>query len=492
MMEDKDVIAPVVCTPDPTGRVLVTLCGIVSLVFVAIAIHTPPRSAGDWVAFGSLLTFFLVLGVGVTIHERVCRIVADEDGLSWRGVRGERRAAWSEVSDYYDHQFGSSNGRYFEAVVIVGGARLRFDKSWRNSGGIKAAIVLNAKDAKADRWELLGARTNVDRPQVFGYSGITGNGRLLMIIVANLIALNELYDTPYHAYVKSIARFHHVEPYTIAMLAMHVSLWVMMLVTLNAMLLSGYTEFLKRKKETITFDRETLTFSDGVSALTARWDEVTDYYWTSSPSDMIKMPIIGRIETPGGPICFLRDMDKGTRLARIVELYASKARQHEWRIEDSWQSLEPAAPATDHQRGIKRFGYRNRFVRFFAVMATLLIAAPILIYLLHHIVSLPSGKFGAGIAVVPFVLACYLWSVFNRSAVVVDDDSIIKISPLGQRRIGWDNVRYVCLYGAQSPIRGLVKSDHCTIIITESVTNVADLLIEIERRSLNATIEKSG
>jgi len=488
-MNDNDREFPVICTPS----LLWWVFALGSAIYGCLPILMPDKGVGhkdDWILWLICGGFWLT-SLCCIVYQLVTRIVADENGISWRTIRGANRADWSEVGDYYDEEVAGGNGRTVKSTVIARESKVRFDKNWRNASNLKTAIAFRAASAKAHEWGFLGARDEEEWPQVFGYSQRNGKAALAAAIVldAGLIVL--AYTMVHAMYVKSIETYHHIEPTTIAS-----SVFMLLLVALYAIFVNGaclprYRQLSKRKNQTITVDRETLTFSDGATVLTVHWNEVTDYYWTCAQKQFLKANNLGRIETLHGPVSFYHEINYRSRLAKIVEKYAVNAKQREWRIVQSYDSLETPSSVADQALGVRRFGYRNRTVRALVGLPTICTVAPMIAVACQYVLGTPVLIVTLGLSCAVLPITVYGWAVFFRSAIVIDDDAITKISPLGELRIRWDDVQEVKIKPLGERSGGYVKSDRAKISITGYETNVGDLVAEIERRAVNATIKRS-
>jgi len=475
---DDDIKYPIVSTPNRSLGGLAVLC----IVFGLLNQHLQ-HETGDWshIAAGYAVCFIpAILIIPVLL---LYRIVADETGISWRTFNGLSHANWSEVSDYYDDQVGSMSN----AVVVARETKIRFGNDWRNASDLKTAITHHASNAKAKEWGFLWARDDDRGPEVFGYSEKKRYIWLWTLILGNAIIL--IYTAPnlYILFVKNVAVFHHIAPIMIAMFAVTNLVFAMPFVLFNGLVLPSYIGFAGRMKQMITVDDETITFFDGESTVIARWDEVSDYYFTSSPGQTIKRSDLGWIETANGPFCFQIGIDNYTRLVWIVRKYAMNAKQQVWRLEKSYTSLEPSQPLADQERGSKRYSYRNRMVRSLAAFVTIFPAMP----LLQRLLGQPVPRVVLDGAIVVLVITGYIWAVFYRSAIIIDDDAITHIFPMGRRRIPWDEVTRINIRPLEAPLGISVQSERGRIAITGFETNVQDLGNEIERRSVNATIKRS-
>jgi len=111
--------------------------------------------------------------------------------------------------------------------------------------------------------------------------------------------------------------------------------------------------------------------------------------------------------------------------------------------------------------------------------------------LLQRLLGQPVPRVVLDGAIVVLVITGYIWAVFYRSAIIIDDDAITHIFPMGRRRIPWDEVTRINIRPLEAPLGISVQSERGRIAITGFETNVQDLGNEIERRSVNATIKRS-
>jgi hypothetical protein len=75
---------------------------------------------------------------------------------------------------------------------------------------------------------------------------------------------------------------------------------------------------------------------------------------------------------------------------------------------------------------------------------------------------------------------------------VLDDNEITKITPFGKTRVVWNDVTEVKVNLGELIGGSFVKSERRTLPISSLLNNVADLIAEIQKHAVNATIRKDA
>ena len=132
------------------------------------ALHPPvgqPVDVGGAVAFGAIGFVIVTLGVGAGAWERRSAVVADREGLRWRGLGGWRSAHWGEVRDYYD-MVPANGSRRITSVIQTPAGTLSFHSQWSNRDALRAVVAERVGGAD---WEIDGCRASDSWSHVFGY-----------------------------------------------------------------------------------------------------------------------------------------------------------------------------------------------------------------------------------------------------------------------------------------------------------------------------------
>jgi hypothetical protein len=79
-------------------------------------------------------------------------------------------------------------------------------------------------------------------------------------------------------------------------------------------------------------------------------------------------------------------------------------------------------------------------------------------------------------------------AAFYHSSITIDKDGITQISIFGEKRVRWDDVKEANL--SSDSLCYFVKSDKCRIFFSIYISDIGELKGEIERRAVNAKIER--
>jgi hypothetical protein len=288
---------------------------------------------------------------------------------------------------------------------------------------------------------------------------------------------------------KLFAGFPHVAWYQVGIFVMMLFSIFMMFIIPVIIALPRYNELKKRRRETITLDCKKIGFRDEISVIEAKWDDVTDCYWTTKGWSMVR---VGIIETKSGSISFYYEIEKYGILTKIVEKYASNVSLAKWRMISPNDSLEPKNAGIDisgPQNDTKRYSYRTRSYRAMIAFPFLWTFIPILGPGCRHMIlgdPLDFHIFEASL--IPGLLSCYLLAAFYHSSITIDKDGITQISIFGEKRVRWDDVKEANL--SSDSLCYFVKSDKCRIFFSIYISDIGELKGEIERRAVNAKIER--
>jgi hypothetical protein len=446
-----------------------------------------PRTSDAWVFFGVITPLFLIGALYLAFRQLTYRIVATEDGISWRLWQSSGQAMWADVRDYYNEASNRRSSGY-NSKIVAGRTSIGFNIRWTHSAELKAAVERHATAAKAKAWGCLGARDEDGWPQTFGYS-LRKAKRSLNTLVSCVVLV--IGGDGWLATFCMVAR--HKDGFSIAMFG-----FTALVLTLYGALISTspwltYKELRRRKSESIIVDRETLTFTSGEDVTAASWSDVIDYYWTTSVGGILKISNQARVETRSGPICFFFEIDDCPRLTKIVETYATNAAHHKWRTVSACESLEPRQSPWNGDSGGKRYSYRSRTVRILLAIPAVYVIAPFVVAASQYCLGLPVATTRlCWIGGPSLLLLGYGLAVFYRSAIVLDDNEITKITPFGKTRVVWNDVTEVKVNLGELIGGSFVKSERRTLPISSLLNNVADLIAEIQKHAVNATIRKDA
>jgi hypothetical protein len=112
---------------------------------------------------------FLMGAVSLLLYDLRARVIADADGLRWRGIFGGwKRASWADVDDYF-RVLDSMSGR-IGVVVFRDGRRLKLGSDLNDLKRLETMISEQATNAKASGWLIRSKEGTIVGTHVFSYS----------------------------------------------------------------------------------------------------------------------------------------------------------------------------------------------------------------------------------------------------------------------------------------------------------------------------------
>lgn len=320
--EQREVLAPV-CLRADNGNwgvvAFLSLAGLTLLVLLLLAKASGDPAAGVLTALFTLMSLVPVFLGGYCQARTV--IIADEDGLRWRRLRGWRVASWADVTGYYDQRTpGSEQTSRFAAakwqrVVKTRAGTLTFDENeWGNDRQFRIWVRQRATSASIRSWGEMRKQPD-DWPPVFHYNTAINQNMQRWLhhwhgigLVAVVIYFGWAWETT------------HTLPGW-GWLLTPTSLFFIGKQILLLSLRPTYRQTVPYLKRKVRANVAGLTFIDEDKRELIPWGEITDFYQNGLRSVIV---------TERGEWDFLSTLTGFESLRRIIRRYAVNAKPTEW------------------------------------------------------------------------------------------------------------------------------------------------------------------
>ena len=418
--------------------------GLVGLMAGALAIlptiAARPNLAFQLVVFGTLGCPGFAGGGLTAWWMRHARLIADANGLRWRGLFGWKSARWADVQDYYDRIPASSQQRVpMSAIIKTSAGTLSFNRQWTNFDGFREQVTRLSTQSAARQWDILGSRPCDVWPRVFRYDTWQNIWTPRILLKLLLTAVAYLIAQPMMQMASLAGQIGW--NMTLAMAGICVLLTVPM-GWLLLLLFFSYQAAGRRKKERITADTQGIVFEDGAWRMEAAWADVTGYSIVQESS-----PWSGKyvVETRQGKFDFLGNIGSVILLLAIIQRYATEAADREWKNRVNPEALGgEAARWSGGQSGIgaRVYHYKTRFYRaslwvpvsmsltlgFFAWVTTqgVAIGGSAAGWLTG------SGAFG--------ILWLMGWYAYHTYRIETDEASLTRFTPISKQQLLWTQI----------------------------------------------------
>ena len=165
--------------------VIALLCVIGSVPLLLSCTKILPVNITGQVLLGLYAAVILVPCALFGYWQKRAVVVADDTGLTWRGLGKWHTANWSEITDYYEQLRPKANTTI---TIVTESAKLNIKSDiWGKAAEFKKAIANKALNAQVRKWGFLGARSEVDWPRTFHYN--TTDNRFAIYAMPGLIAV---------------------------------------------------------------------------------------------------------------------------------------------------------------------------------------------------------------------------------------------------------------------------------------------------------------
>ena len=155
------------------------------LACLTIALTSPEPFAPENILFGCLMGLpVLTGGISLLVFAQRAYVIADKEGLRWRGLGRERRVSWGDITDYY-----LDSVRRPAPLVDTPHGQINLSL-WSNLEQLKAAVAAGALHAKSKSWDVRGIRPEDEWPVAFRY---TNNSRAMRVVEKAMLCFLSLY-----------------------------------------------------------------------------------------------------------------------------------------------------------------------------------------------------------------------------------------------------------------------------------------------------------
>ena len=483
--------APLISHPKTEFWVLIgfwALIGIGLWVSVAMAAINRPQTAFPgataWQIFVVLAIFFyLPCALGAWLMRRL-RIVADENGLHFRGLWKSRSVAWASIEDYELRL--APQATLPQSWICSDGQWHRLSRLYAHRARLHERIVQRARHSRARAWQLDALREDGPWPQIFVYRD-TATWKLALPLVALSLLM---FALPFFSPSSSNAAWRARAPAEwLDLLARP----LVMVALFGLLALPGCLRLRAKRRllsQEIVADREALTWFDGQNSTRILWADIADYYKADAPG-FLALP---RCIVQGGAarVVFGRDIERGQELCALIVARARHAACSGWHYhEDADSDTLGGAASLRAQNGRKIHHYRTRTAR-----AMLLFGAVVLLILpvrILGLVPLSNGQMPTladrmvGLIFVVPVVALTLGGVlaFWRASIQTDAEGVHQRGIWSARFLAWREIEAFTFNGHFYTLRG---AD--TTIRFWLVAAFDSLRAEIEERS-SATLQRT-
>ena len=463
------------CRPDKSAWLLVVIFGGSGGCGLALLQSSPP-SQQDW-ATGILYALCLAIGVGMAFYLRRAVVLADAQGLRWRGLGRWHVAAWADITDYYE-RWPVNKQRVILMVVAAGQERLSLRGDlWSHTDAPRAIINKQATAADCQTWDVWGTRPNRDWPHTFDYN--TSDNRMMPVLCGLFVV--SLLMLLFHA-CHGIARTF-VQLGTGWGLASCAAL----LFGLLPMALMGYLIFRStedlwhRRRDKITVSREGIRHEREGMCLDSSWTDIQDYRLLPRAGLSVAAPCL--VTTRQGSFSFTAPLAGFRVLQKVIADHATAAKSQCW---DTAQQEVLGGVGSRWSSGCEGVGervfhYRTRTVRALLLLPTSLALLPMLSLTLAQaglVAHGPSWSF----ALFVWAVVLWCWWRYHVACIQVSADEIAQRTPWGWRRLRWDQVE-------QFTVRedfGTLVGSGTRIRFWMGIADAEALRAEIARRDVHA------
>lgn len=327
--------------------------------------------SGRIVITSILLLFFWLPGLWMAWLVARIRVLADENGLRWRGVGGWKSARWMQVRDFYLKV--NANNKKSVTVETENGV-LNFD-NLTHGARLKQAVQDRARWTNTKSWEERGKvkdALELSAPETFTVDPNRIRDFCIMLILVVLVVPLLMLFKANTQWSAPLTAFRAIEETWQTMGA----LWGLGLIFMLALpgLLYGFIVFAgwpvaresrRQRGQTLTLSPHGLLWRDPKTQreIQARWEEVRDFYvgevpgWVSTDARCV-------VETTRGTFDAVA-MRNGARLRALIQKYCAAHG-----LQQKWESQRRRARSTPVAAGAQLYSYRHpetRALLWFAI-----------------------------------------------------------------------------------------------------------------------------
>ena len=489
---NKPVTLPIICRPEQSYWVLVMILvvALVMTLILGLGLVVSRKLLVDGIALVGFaaIVLFLIFLYGRWLARAT--IIADANGLHWRGLGRWQVAAWHEVTDYYLQLRPATQALN---IVECGVRHLSFSSDIWNEEScrrLQNAIMIYATEARTTDWQVLGTRSALDWTGTFRYDTRENRWKVHQVSISlTLITLVVFF--PWHLSYSTI----WWKAISFGSIAGSLAWLTFKMCVIWKVKQAAYRRF----DEQIAITGDGICWEKQNASIAASWDEVTDYFIVSSERGLIP-----RVVTTRGNIDFHPSIQDYEILKRLITTQALRARTRAWRTLRYMEALGGVAAKWSSGRegvGDRIYHYRTRSNRsrmwIWTVIALMLF---VIIFLLFVIDPPIPGTPAAGAANVlfafvafPGILVLWGWYRYRTASVRTNVEGIMQYTPFGKKHIAWNDVFhfYMSDEGSQrydeGGSYGNVIGPNIRIQFWIGIADIEDLKEEIAHRAIHAT-----
>ncbi len=414
---------------------------------------------------------FALLGVQAAVYLAKTCVVANVEGLQWRGAGRWRAAKWKDVVSYSDEWLSNTTSQKKPLMKIrtLSGTVIVSPASWTSAAELRESVSRYATGASQSGWLVTGG----------GATYLPLSCRYDTTINRNILGWMEKV----HKYgLLAVAVYFALQWFTThtlpgwGWLLTPTGLFVIAKQTLPFALRPTYRATQPRLGDKVYADKDSLRFVSGGIQATIAWDEITDLYTAGIRSVVV---------TQGGrEYDFLATLTDVERLKLIIPRLATNAGYKGWRTgtvrrqeiaaKDGQQAVECVYRYRSLENGGKLWG-----LTLAALFLTGIAAGPALVAWQGGMAP-GSREVGLALGAVLGLLALvWLWGNYFRAGIRTNEEGITQQSLFGRRFIAWSQVRAFCWRGGADLTWGCVEGVSGTITFWKGIGDADRLVDEI-------------
>lgn len=481
--EQYAILESVRVRPDKGNWGVVALFGVFSLFPLALFLSPRGMTIGQiWVPIGGWEMMTLVPALLLGVWQARAVVVANDEGLRWRGMGGWREAHWSDVTDYYEKVVAKAKPIL---IIETKAGQVRLGRNlWPEAPELRALVARQATTAKAQEWGVLGTRPDVDWPRVFDYN--TMDNRFLSI----LLPVSVVLVVGYLLWI--------VSPGAVRTAAGLGWGWGLATFAIGGFGILPFGLFLavffrlqratrRRKNQRLTLTRDGVLYEDQQDKVEAPWRDISDLYFARGKELSYHCVVVSR----QGTFNFSPHIKDSAVLRRAFSTFATALPEAKWRTTESDVLGAETSRWASRCEGVGRriYPYRTRTNRALLFLPTIFGLAPMLSVLLTQwtggVVKGNPG-FAYGITLLLGIPALLGWWRYWMAGIETDDMGITQRTLFGSRFLAWDKVEDYGKRGSDIFVFGVVQGAKTHVWFWLLIADVEELKAEIVRRARNS------
>lgn len=464
------------CRPDKATWLLALIFGGGGGCGLALLPSSLP-SQNDWMN-DILFAICLAIGVGLAVYLLRAVVLADAQGLRWRGLGRWHAAAWADITDYHE-RWPSNKQRVVLTVVEAGQEKLALRGDlWSHTDALRNSISERATAADCQTWEVWGTRPDRDWPHTFDYH--TSDNRMMPVLCGLFVALLlMLLFNAWHGITRTFMQLGTGWGLT----SCAVLLFGLLPMTLMGYLVFRSAEDLRqRRRDTITVSLKGIHYECEGICLDSSWADIQDYQLL--PRVGLSVAAACLVTTRQGSFSFTASLSSFRVLQKVIADHATAATSQKW---DSAEQEMLGGGGSRWSSGCEGVGervfhYRSRTVRALLLLPTFLALLPLLGLVLAQAGLVAQGP-PWSFAVLVWAVTLWCWWRYQAACIQVSATEIAQRTSWGWRYLRWEQVERFTLRDDF----GILVGGRTRIRFWISIADAEELQSVIIRRAVNAT-----